>query len=96
MPGRLMFDGKDPNLFDHYAVVSQRIGAYTVQTYAKIIRHLIDAWNIPNLSLSDKAAKAQDYLCQQPDRYDRFAEEIESSLAKQPKVRFSWIHDAQV
>src|SRR4051794_9046874 len=26
MPGRRMFDGNDPNLFDHFAVVSQRVG----------------------------------------------------------------------
>src|SRR5438045_7687043 len=26
MPGRLMFDGKDPDIFDHFAAVTQRIG----------------------------------------------------------------------
>jgi len=95
MPGRLMYDGKDLDLFDHYAVVSQRTGAYTVQTYAKIIRHLVETWDIPHRSLSGRAARAQDYLCQQPDRYEYFAEEIEASLAKQPNVSFSWIHEAR-
>src|SRR3954471_15423903 len=31
MPGRLMTDGKDPDLFDHFATVAQRIGVYTVE-----------------------------------------------------------------
>lgn len=39
MPGRLMFDGKDPDLFDHFSVVAQRSGVYTVRDYASIVRH---------------------------------------------------------
>ena len=84
MPGRLMFDGADPDLFDHFAVVSQRLGVYTIQTYAKIIGHLVEAWGVAHRSLSGKAAKAQDYLCQQPGRYEFFADEIAEKLAKQP------------
>jgi acyl-[acyl-carrier-protein] desaturase len=96
MPGRLMFDGADANLFDHYAVVSQRIGVYTIQMYAKIIGHLIEAWGVAHLSLSGKAAKAQDYLCRQPGRYEYFADEIAGDLAQQPQTRFMWIHGSQV
>ena len=32
MPGRLMFDGRDHNLFDHFAAVAQRLGVYTATT----------------------------------------------------------------
>ncbi len=96
MPGRRMFDGHDPDLFDHFAVVSQRIGAYTALTYAQIIRHLVDAWGVADLSLSGKAARAQDYLCQQAERYESYAGEIAENLAKQPPVGFSWIHGSQV
>ena len=30
MPGKLMFDGKDPDLFNHFAIVAQRTCVYTV------------------------------------------------------------------
>ncbi|MBC7785694.1 MAG: acyl-ACP desaturase, partial [Burkholderiales bacterium] len=68
MPGRLMNDGKDPDLFDHFATVAQRLNVYTVHDYASIIRHLVATWKIPSLSLSDKGAKAQEFLCAQAER----------------------------
>ncbi len=91
MPGSLMTDGKDPDLFDHFSAVTQRIGAYTVRDYGSIIGHLIDAWGIGGLSVSGKAAKAQDYLCRQPERYELFADEIGATVAGKPRVRFDWI-----
>ncbi len=96
MPGRLMFDGKDPDLFDHFGSVTQRIGAYTFQDYGEIIAHLNEAWDIEHRSVSGKAAKAQEYICRQPRRYDRLAAEIASRVTEQPRVRFSWVHDRQV
>ncbi len=96
MPGRRMFDGQDPDLFDHFAVVSQRIGAYTALTYSEIIGHLVEVWGIAGRSLSGKAARAQEYLCLQAERYEAYAGEIAETLAKQPPVGFSWIHGGQV
>ena len=95
MPGRRMFDGRDPDLFDHFAVVSQRLGTYTALTYAQIIGHLVETWDIGGRSLSGKAARAQDYLCQQAGRYESYAGEIAEALAKQPAVGFSWINGRQ-
>ena len=68
MPGRLMYDGEDTDLYDHFATVTQHIGVYTVRDYAGIIAHLNEAWGIGHRSLSGKGAKAQDYLCRQPER----------------------------
>ena len=96
MPGRLMFDGKDPDLFDHFGSVTQRLGAYTFQDYGEIIAHLNQAWDIEHRSVSGKAAKAQEYICRQPERYDLLSAEIASRVAEQPRVRFSWVHDRQV
>lgn len=96
MPGRLMFDGKDPDLFDHFAAVSQRSGTYTARTYAAIISHLLECWKVADYSLTGKAAKAQDYICQQPGRYDRFADEIAESLVNQAPINFAWIHGTRV
>jgi acyl-[acyl-carrier-protein] desaturase len=96
MPGRRMFDGQDPDLFDHFAAVSQRIGTYTVLTYAEIIEHLVEAWGVADRSLSGKAARAQDYLCRQAERYRFFADELTETLAEQPRGRFTWVHGCQV
>ena len=52
MPGRLMDDGRDPDLFDHFAVVAQRTNVYTVRDYASIIEHLVKAWDIAGRSVT--------------------------------------------
>jgi acyl-[acyl-carrier-protein] desaturase len=96
MPGRLMYDGKDPDLFDHFAIVAQRAGVYTVQDYADIIEHLVSIWGIASMSVTGMAAKAQEYLCRQAERYAAYAEEVGASLKTQPQVSFSWIYDRQV
>jgi acyl-[acyl-carrier-protein] desaturase len=91
MPGRLMTDGCDPALFDHFAAVAQRCGVYTVSDYGRIIAHLVEVWGLAGLSLSGDAAKAQDYLCRQCDRYEALAESVAEHLARQPRVKFAWI-----
>jgi acyl-[acyl-carrier-protein] desaturase len=91
MPGRLMDDGRDPNLFEHFSTIAQRTGVYTARSYAQVIEHLIETWGIAHLSVTGKAAKAQEYLCRQPERYASFADEIAESVAKQPPVKFGWI-----
>ena len=96
MPGRLMFDGKDPDLFDHYGTVTQRLGAYTFKDYGEIIAHLNEAWDIPHRSVSGKAAKAQDYICRQPERYEVLGAEMADRAALQPRARFSWVNDREV
>ena len=70
MPGKLMFDGHDPDLYDHFGTVTQRNGSYTFKDYGEIITHLNEAWDIEHRSLSGKAAKAQDYVCRQPERFE--------------------------
>jgi acyl-[acyl-carrier-protein] desaturase len=93
MPGSRMTDGRDPDLFEHYAAAAQRSGVYTTLDYAAIIRHLNDAWNLEGRSFAGKAARAQDYLCRQPERYENLAGEIEARIVEQPPVRFSWLYD---
>jgi acyl-[acyl-carrier-protein] desaturase len=95
MPGRLMYDGKDPDLFDHFAVVAQRIGVYTVHDYADIIEHLVRTWAVADRSVSGKAAKAQEYLCKQAERYANLADAMREELLARPKSKFSWIFDRE-
>ena len=96
MPGRHMYDGKDPDLFDHFAIVAQRSGVYTVHDYAAIIEHLVKTWDIATLVVTGPAARAQEYLCRQAERYTSFADEIKSNLTDQPAMAFSWIYDRSV
>ena len=96
MPGRFMHDGRDPDLFDHFAVVAQRTNVYTVRDYASIIEHLVTAWKIPGRSVTGEAARAQDELCRQAERYVRLAERTAAAMAKQPSRAFSWIRGRRV
>lgn len=91
MPGARMADGRTPDLYDRFAAASQRLGVYTAHDYAGIIGHLVDAWGIAGLSVSGKAARAQDYLCAQAGRYGRFADEVADALVGRPAEGFGWI-----
>lgn len=93
MPGKQMYDGKDPDLFDHFAVVAQRTGVYTVRDYADILDHLVLRWDLAKRIVTGKAALAQDYLCGQAEVYRRMAERYEKRIDQEPKIRFSWIYD---
>ncbi len=95
MPGRLMNDGHDPDLFDHFATVAQRLDVYTVYDYAGIIRHLVSTWKVASRPLSGKAAKAQEFLCVQAERLESLAEQMAEDNAKRPPVKFSWIYNRQ-
>ncbi|HSI33394.1 MAG TPA: acyl-ACP desaturase [Tepidisphaeraceae bacterium] len=96
MPGRLMYDGKDPDLFDHFAAVAQRLGVYTVEDYASIVEHLVKTWKLAERSVSGKGARAQDFLCGHAEKCRSKAAEVTEIVAKQPPVAFSWIHGRSV
>lgn len=93
MPGKLMYDGKEPDLFDHFAVVAQRMGVYTVRDYASIVRHLVETWDIAGRQANGKAARAQDFLCKHADRVEATADAIATRVEQTPPVPFAWIHD---
>jgi len=93
MPGRLMDDGQDPQLFDHFAAVAQRLGVYTVQDYAEIVSHLVAAWDIPHRPVTGQAAKAQHYLCHHAEKVNRAADAVIAQVKRQEPVPFRWIHD---
>lgn len=96
MPGKLMYDGRDPDLFDHFAVVAQRAGVYTVADYAGIVRHLIRTWNIATRPVLGDAAKAQDYLCRHAEKVQSMAETIAERVHAEPLRPFAWVHGRNV
>ena len=56
----------------------------------------LEAWNIAGRTVTGEAAKAQDDLCLQAERYARLAERTAAALEKQPPRAFSWIRDRKV
>lgn len=97
MPAHLMYDGKDPDIFDHFSLVAQRIGVYTALHYADIIDHLVRTWKIETLgNLTAEATEAQEFLCNLGPRYTRLAERSLRRLDQTSTFKFSWIHDRAV
>jgi acyl-[acyl-carrier-protein] desaturase len=96
MPGRLMFDGKDPDLFDHFAIVAQRLAVYTVEDYASIVEHLVATWDVAHRSVSGKAARMQEFLCKHAERCRATAPAVAENVGRQPAVPFSWVFDRPV
>jgi len=102
MPAELMTDGQDKDLYDNFSAVAQRLGVYTALDYADIIKHLVDHWDLENLTgLTSEAEKERDYLCKLPERYRKLAER---SLNRKKKVTedeiptrsFNWIYGRAV
>jgi acyl-[acyl-carrier-protein] desaturase len=93
MPGRFMDDGRDPDLFDHFAIVAQRTCVYTMHDYAAIIGHLVTAWDVAGRAVTGEAARAQDELCREAERHGRLAARTAAGLARQPRRAFSWIRE---
>jgi acyl-[acyl-carrier-protein] desaturase len=96
MPGRLMYDGRDPDLFEHFATVAQRQRVYTADDYAGIVEHLIKTWRVGERAVSGKAARAQEYLCRHAERCRALAGQVAGDLASRGGVKFSWIFDRAV
>jgi acyl-[acyl-carrier-protein] desaturase len=93
MPAVAMHDGSDRDLYAKFSKVAQRIGVYTVQDYAEIVRELVRHWKVDQLcGLTRAAEQAQDYLCSLADRYEKLA----SRVAFDGKYAFSWIYAREV
>lgn len=98
MPAELMTDGKDPNLYENFSNVAQRLGVYTALDYAEIIDHLVKTWDLEHLEgLSSEGEKDRDYLCRLPNRYRKLAERSMNKKKKitedeVPTKSFNWIY----
>lgn len=96
MPGKLMFDGQDPDLFEHFSTVAQRLGVYTTEDYADVVQHLVETWKLGERKVSGRAAKAQEYLCRHAEKIESMSEAVAERVAAEPKVKFSWVHGRKV
>jgi acyl-[acyl-carrier-protein] desaturase len=100
MPAHLMHDGRDMNLFEHFAAVAQRLGVYTARDYADIVEFLVKRWELETLEseLSGEGRRARDFVCGLAPRMRRAVERAEDRTKKdEPRmVKFSWIFDREV
>jgi acyl-[acyl-carrier-protein] desaturase len=103
MPAEQMTDGVNPNLYEDFSDVAQRLGVYTAIDYADIIEHLVKRWNLDSLEgLSSASEKEREYICRLPDRYRKLAERSMNRKKKVtedgplPSKAFSWIHGREV
>ncbi len=102
MPAELMTDGKDPDLYENFSNVAQRLGVYTALDYAEIIGHLVKTWDLENLEgLSSEGEKEREYLCKLPQRYTKLAERSMNKAKKAtddeiPTKSFNWIYGREV
>ncbi|OMO58596.1 Fatty acid desaturase, type 2 [Corchorus capsularis] len=99
MPAHLMFDGQDPQLFEHFSAVAQRMGVYTADDYADILEALIQRWGLEKLEgLTGEGRRAQDFVCGLAPRIRKLQERAEERAKKMEPhgVKFSWIFNKEI
>ncbi|KAL5560080.1 hypothetical protein UlMin_036291 [Ulmus minor] len=99
MPAHLMYDGYDPNLFQHFCGVASRIGIYTATDYINNLEHFVAKWNIEKLTgLSSEGREAQDYVCGVAQRIKRIEERLTRKAQQETPMSFSfsWIFHRHV
>ena len=97
MPGLLMYDGCDDDLFEHISAVAQRLGVYTAKDYVDILEFFVERWNVEKLTrLSSEGRKAQDYVCGLAKRLRKLEERAQEKAQQAPTIPFSWIFDREV
>nr|CAB3457530.1 unnamed protein product [Digitaria exilis] len=100
MPGELMADGRDGDLFGHFAAVAERAGVYTAADYGDMVEHFVRRWRVAELDqgLSGEGRRAQDYVCGLPRKIRRMEELAHDRAARMEaqSVSFSWVFDRPV
>ncbi|GAU45714.1 hypothetical protein TSUD_400950 [Trifolium subterraneum] len=95
MPGHLMHDGRDPQLFSHFSAVAQRIGVYTVSDYIDCLEFLVGRWRLKKLEgLTSEGKHAQDLVCGLAPKIRRLQERADERVRKM-KPKFSWIFNKE-
>ncbi|XVE95631.1 hypothetical protein REPUB_Repub02eG0114900 [Reevesia pubescens] len=99
MPAHLMFDGNDPQLFEHFSAVAQQMGVYTADDYADILEALIQRWGLEKLEgLTGEGKRAQDFVCGLAPRIRKLQERADERAKKMEPhgVKFSWIFNREI
>ncbi|KAK6157282.1 hypothetical protein DH2020_011530 [Rehmannia glutinosa] len=64
MPAHLMYDGRDPNIFEHFSYVANRLRVYTASDYVDILEFLVGRWRLEKIEgLKSDGRCEQDFVC---------------------------------
>ena len=97
MPGHLMYDGYDQNLFVNVSTVSSRIGAYSALDYIDVMEHFVNKWKVEKLTgLTSDGKKAQDFVCGLSQRMRKVEGRNEKKVREMQTIPFSWIFGRKV
>lgn len=97
MPGHLMHDGRDYNLFGHFTAVAARLGVYTIKDYADVMQFLVGYWRVDELtSLSSEGRRAQDYVCGLGQKIRSIEERVREKENEAPSIPISWVFDRNI
>ncbi|KAL8474338.1 hypothetical protein ACS0TY_030977 [Phlomoides rotata] len=94
MPAHLMYDGQDPDLFEHFAFVAHRIGVYTPDDYANILEFLVGRWRLEKLEgLEGDGRREQEFVCNLGARIRKLQERANERSKKEGfrSLKFSWM-----
>ncbi|KAH6780512.1 Plant stearoyl-acyl-carrier-protein desaturase family protein [Perilla frutescens var. hirtella] len=99
MPAHLMYDGRDPHLFESFSHVANRLGVYTSNDYADILEFLIKRWKLEKVEgLKGDGRCEQEFVCNLAPRIRKVQERADERAKKMDKqgLKFSWIFNKQV
>uniref|UniRef100_Q6SRZ5 Acyl-[acyl-carrier-protein] desaturase n=1 Tax=Carica papaya TaxID=3649 RepID=Q6SRZ5_CARPA len=99
MPAHLMYDGKEPRLFEHFSAVAQRLGVYAADDYADILEFLVGRWGLEKLEgLTGEGRRARDFVCGLAPRIRKLQERADERAKKMEPhyAKFSWIFNKEV
>ncbi|TYI06644.1 hypothetical protein ES332_A10G172600v1 [Gossypium tomentosum] len=73
------------------------LGVYTTKDYTDILEFLVDQWKVKELTgLSAGGRKAQEFVCQLPQRLRKLEVRAQLRAKEAPNVKFSWIYDRKL
>ncbi|KAL8478279.1 hypothetical protein ACS0TY_030253 [Phlomoides rotata] len=99
MPAHLMYDGQDPDLFEHFALVAHRIGVYTPNDYADILEFLVGRWRLEKLEgLEGDGRREQEFVCNLGPRIRKLQERADERSKKEgvQSLKFSWMFNKEI
>ncbi|KAI3457335.1 hypothetical protein Pfo_013998 [Paulownia fortunei] len=99
MPAHLMYDGRDPRLFEHFSFVAHQLGVYTTDDYADILEFLIRRWRLEKLEgLKGDGRCEQEFVCSLAPRIRKLQERADDRAKKVGPLRlkFRWIFNREV
>ncbi|KAK6134778.1 hypothetical protein DH2020_031448 [Rehmannia glutinosa] len=89
MPAHLMYDGRNPNIFEHFSYVANRLRVYTASDYADILEFLVGRWRLEKIEgLKSDGRCEQEFVCGLGARIRKLQEREDERADKRFHRRF--------